>query len=235
MNQKVSIIVGSLIVAVGLLALGLCMRSGLKSIAQSDRTVDVRGLAEREVDANYVTWPIMFKEVGNDLPAVYEKVAKTNKTIVDFLTENGIPENEIYIGAPEVRDLQADRYNDYPVPFNYAITSIVTVSSPKVKEVHGLIIRQGELFAKGIAITNDYSNQIKYEFTDLNSIKPQMIEEATKNAREAALKFANDSESRLGKIKTAYQGQFSILDINETTPYIKRVRVVTSLTYYLED
>ena len=101
--------------------------------------------------------------------------------------------------------------------------------------IHGLINRQGELYAKGIAITTDYSTSITYDFTDLNSIKPEMIAEATRNAREAAEKFADDSDSRLGKIKTARQGQFSIEDRDATTPYIKKVRVVTSLTYYLED
>ena len=101
--------------------------------------------------------------------------------------------------------------------------------------MHALINRQGELFAQGIAISNDYNYQITYNFTELNSIKPEMIAEATQNAREAAKKFADDSDSSLGKIKTARQGQFSIEDRDATTPYIKKVRVVTSLTYYLED
>ncbi len=113
--------------------------------------------------------------------------------------------------------------------------SVVTVSSSQVDKVHELINRQGELMERGIAITNDYSNPITYDYTELNSIKPEMIAEATKNAREAANKFAEDSDSKLGKIKTAYQGQFSIEDRDQYTPYIKEVRVVTTLTYFLED
>lgn len=224
-----------MVLAAGLLALGLCVRSGLNSFTDRQRVVDVKGLAEREVNANLVTWPIMFKEVGNDLPTVYQRVTAVNNQIVDFLVENGLSQDEISIGAPKVQDLQTDRYNTNPLPYNYAVTSVVTVSSSKVKQVHSLINRQGELFSKGIAIISDYSTTITYDFTDLNSIKPEMIAEATQNAREAAKKFADDSDSRLGKIKTARQGQFSIEDRDATTPYIKKVRVVTSLTYFLED
>lgn len=233
--MKQTNIIASVVLAAGLLALGLCVRSGLNSFTGRQRVVDVKGLAEREVNANLVTWPIMFKEVGNDLPTVYQRVTAVNNQIVDFLVANGLSQDEISIGAPKVQDLQTDRYNTNPLPYNYAVTSVVTVSSSKVKQVHSLINRQGELFSKGIAIISDYSTTITYDFTDLNSIKPEMIAEATQNAREAAKKFADDSDSRLGKIKTARQGQFSIEDRDATTPYIKKVRVVTSLTYFLED
>ncbi len=233
--MKQTNIIASVVLAAGLLALGLCVKSGLNSFTDRQRVVDVKGLAEREVNANLVTWPIMFKEVGNDLPTVYQRVTAVNNQIVDFLVANGLSQDEISIGAPKVQDLQTDRYNTNPLPYNYAVTSVVTVSSSKVKQVHSLINRQGELFSKGIAIISDYSTTITYDFTDLNSIKPEMIAEATQNAREAAKKFADDSDSRLGKIKTARQGQFSIEDRDATTPYIKKVRVVTSLTYFLED
>ena len=233
--MKQTNIIASVVLAAGLLALGLCVRSGLNSFTDRQRVVDVKGLAEREVNANLVTWPSMFKEVGNDLLTVYQRVTAVNNQIVDFLVANGLSQDEISIGAPKVQDLQTDRYNTNPLPYNYAVTSVVTVSSSKVKQVHSLINRQGELFSKGIAIISDYSTTITYDFTDLNSIKPEMIAEATQNAREAAKKFADDSDSRLGKIKTARQGQFSIEDRDATTPYIKKVRVVTSLTYFLED
>ncbi len=198
--MKLTPIIGSIVIAAGLLGHGLSVRSGLKSFTSRDRVVDVRGLAEREVNANQVTWPILFKEVGNDLPSVYNKVSATNRVIIDFLTSNGIDSSEISVGAPSVRDLQAERYNNMPLPYNYVVTSVVTVSSNKVMQVHSLINRQGELFSKGIAIGTDYNYQTTYSFTALNSIKPEMIAEATSNAREAAKKFADDSDSRLGKI-----------------------------------
>lgn len=234
--MKTSKLIAAALIAVGLLALGLCIRSGLKSFNDSQRTVEVRGLATREVPANHVTWPIVFKQVGNDLPTVYAAVSSTNEAIVAFLKANGIDDKEISVSAPSMTDLRTDRYNTQPIPYNYSVTSVVTVSSSQVDKVHGLINRQGELLQKGIAIiSSDYSNQITYEYTDLNSIKPEMIAEATQNAREAAKKFADDSDSKIGKIKSARQGQFSIEDRDAYTPYIKQVMVVTSLTYFLED
>lgn len=233
MTNKV--IIASAVLAVGLLALGLCIRGGLKSFNDSQRIVEVRGLSEREVPADQVTWPISFKLTGNELPAVYAQVSSTNNVIVEFLRANGIAEKDISVSAPQVNDLSADRYNSQPIPFNYSVTSVVTVSSSQVDKVRQLINRQGELLKKGIPISTDYSNPITYKFTGLNSIKPEMIAEATKNAREAAEKFANDSESKIGKIKEARQGQFEVNDRDNYTPYIKTVRVVTKLVYYLED
>lgn len=234
--MKSNTIIAAALLAAGLLAIGLCVRSGLKSLTDSQRTVEVRGLATRQVEANQVTWPIVFKQVGDDLPTVYDAVSSTNNAIIKFLKDNGIQDSEISVSAPQMTDLSTDRYNNQPIPFKYSVTSVVTVSSSQVSKVHDLINRQGELMKQGIAITSsDYSNPITYEYTDLNSIKPEMIAEATKNAREAAKKFADDSESDLGKIKSARQGQFTIEDRDNYTPYIKEVRVVTTLTYFLED
>lgn len=233
MNMRSAI--SASLVAVGLIGLGLCIRSGLKSFNDSQRTVEVRGLSTREVQADHVTWPIVFKQVGNELPAVYASVTATNQTIVDFLRANGIGEKDISVSAPQMTDLSTDRYNNQPIPFNYSVTSVVTVSSKEVDKVHGLINRQGELMQKGIPIVSDYSNPVTYSYNALNEIKPEMIAEATKNAREAAGKFADDSDSKIGKIKDARQGQFTIEDRDNYTPFIKEVRVVTTLTYYLED
>lgn len=236
MNLNVSNVLTGALIGAGLLAIGLGVRSGLKAIPDSERTVEVRGLATREVQANQVTWPIVFKQVGNELPEVYAAVSKTNDAIVEYLKTNGIDAKEISVSAPSMTDLSADRYNNQPIPFKYSVTSVVTVSSEQVEKVHDLINRQGELLSRGIPIiSNDYSNQLSYSYTELNSIKPEMIAEATQNAREAAKKFADDSDSEIGKIKSARQGQFSIEDRDNYTPYIKSVRVVTTLTYYLED
>ena len=113
---------------------------------------------------------------------------------------------------------------------------MITVTSNQVKLVRQLINEQSELLKQGIAITGEpYRYGVQYEYTGLNDIKPQMIETATKNARAAAEKFATDSESKLGKIKKASQGQFSISDRDDNTPYIKKVRVVTTIDYALED
>lgn len=224
------------ILAAGLFLLGVQVKNGLGSISANQRVVTVRGLAEKEVTANKVTWPIVSKQVGNDLPSIYASIEATNRSILNFLKSNGISDDEISVNAPQVIDLQADRYNSNTVPFRYNVTNVVVVTSSKVDQVRKLIERQTELLKQGIAIVaGDYQYQTTFEYTDLNNIKPEMIAEATGNAREAAMKFAEDSDSRLGKIKTASQGQFSIEDRDQYTPYIKRVRVVSTIVYFLKD
>lgn len=229
-------VIESIIIATGLLLMGLFIENGLDGFSNKDRVVNVKGLAEMEVMANKVTWPLMYKEIGNDLTTLYNKINATNKTIIIFLKENGLNDDEITINAPEIIDLNADRYNTNNSPYRYNVTEVITVTSNKVDLVRKLIAEQSELLKQGIAITSgDYMYRVQYEYTDLNSIKPGMIEEATKNARAAGEKFASDSDSKIGKIKRASQGQFSITDRDEFTPYIKKVRVVTTIDYYLED
>ena len=229
-------IIESLVIAVGLFLIGLFLKNGLDGFANKDRVVNVKGLAEMEVKANKVTWPLMYKEIGNDLTSLYNKINSTNKTIVSFLKENGLEENEITVNAPEIIDMNAERYSSNQSNYRYNVTQVITVASSKVDLVRRLINEQSELLKQGIAITGgDYRYNIQYDYTALNDIKPQMIEEATKNAREAAQKFAKDSDSELGKIRRAYQGQFSIDNRDANTPYIKRIRVVTTIDYSLED
>lgn len=227
----------ALILSLGFLLLGLFIERGFRSFAERDRSVNVKGLAEMEVPANKVTWPLVYKSLGNNLNQLYDEIKRSNATITQFLKEKGLSEKEISINAPEIIDLQAERYgNDRASVYRYNVTTVITVTSDKVDLVRGLISEQGELLKRGIAITSgDYRYNVSYEYTSLNEIKPSMIEEATKNAREAAEKFAKDSGSELGKIRHAYQGQFSINDYDPNTPYIKKIRVVTTIDYSLED
>lgn len=223
-------------VCAGLIVLGIFIRYGMTHFKDNNRTVTVRGLCEREVYANKVTWPIVSKEVGNYLPSLFLNIENSNNQIVSFLKANGIEDLEISINPPAVVDLQADRYSYNQNPYRYNVTNVVVVTSNKVEKVNELIKKQAELLKQGIAVVaGDYQYQTAYEYTDLNSIKPEMIAEATKNAREAADKFAEDSGSKVGRIQTASQGQFSIENRDQYTPYIKKIRVVSSIIYYLED
>lgn len=234
--MKLTRVLPALIIAVGIAALGLFVKGGIDNFAYRDRVVTVRGLAEREVKANKVTWPIVYKEVGNDLSAIYDKITANTEKIQKFLTENGVPKTEILVQPPQIVDQQADRYNSNTQPFRYIVTSVVVVTSADVDKINGLISRQTELLRQGVAITaGDYQYQTIYEYTALNDIKPSMIAQATANAREAADKFAADSHSSLGKIKSASQGQFDISDRDPYTPYIKKVRVVSTIVFYLQN
>ena len=226
----------AVILAIGLIVLGTMIRGGINDFKDKERIVTVKGLAEMEVPADKVIWPLMFKDIGDDLTQLYANIEKKNKAIVDFLKANGVSDTEISIAPPEIIDMKAERYASQDAKYRYNATSVITVTSKNVDQIRELISEQAELMKQGIAITGgDYRYSVSYEFTGLNSIKPQMIEEATKNARAAAEKFAKDSDSKLGKIRNASQGQFSISDRDANTPYIKSVRVVTTINYYLKN
>lgn len=228
-------IIEAAIIALGITLLGYMIRSGINSFKERDRVVSVKGLAEMEVPADKVVWPLMYKDLGNDLTSLYHNIQTKNNTIVSFLKANGITTDEISVSAPEIIDMEAERYNNQTHPYRYNATSVITVTSDNVDKVRKLMTEQTELLTQGVAISGgDYRFNVLYEFTGLNEIKPQMIEEATKNARKAAEKFALDSGSKLGKIRDASQGQFSITDRDANTPFIKNVRVVTTVNYYLK-
>lgn len=229
-------IIASAIVAIGIIIMGDSLRRGLNSISNRDRKVTVKGLAEKEVEADKVTWPIQTKELGNNLPDLYSKINSTTTAIKQFLQNNGVKESEINVNAPTVIDLNAERYNTNQQPFRYNITSTITVTSNNVKLVQGIIARQGELLKQGIAIVDGgYESPIKYEYVSFKKMKPQMMTEAIENAEKTAQQFAENSKSKLNKIVSADQGQFSIENRDENTPYIKKVRVVTTITYSLND
>ena len=226
----------ALILAIGLMVGGTFVQNGLRKLSTRNRVVTVKGLAEMEVKADKVTWPLVYKVLGNDMSVLYNEIKGSNLKITEFLKSKGIKDEEISINAPEIIDTQAERYNSSVQPYRYNVTTVITVTSKQVDLVRKLINEQSELLKQGIAIiSGEYRYNVTYAYTSLNDIKPKMIEEATKNARMAAEKFAKDSESSLGSIQKAYQGQFSIENRDEYTPYIKQVRVVTTIDYTLED
>ena len=229
-------IISATIIAIGIIVLGLCLKGGIDNFANKDRKVSVKGLSEREVPADKVTWPILSKELGNDLPQLYSEIGVTQSKIKKFLISNGIKEGEININAPVVIDLNADQYSNNQKGYRYNITSIITVTSNNVKLVRSIIARQGELLKEGIAIVDGgYENPIKYEYVSFKDMKPKMMQEAIENAQKTAEQIATNSNSQLNKIVSADQGQFSIDDRDSNTPYIKKVRVVTTVTYSLKD
>ena len=226
----------AIILAAGIIIFGFIIKSATNHFIEKERIVSVKGLAEKDVPADLVIWPLVYKEAGNDPASMYETLTQKNKIIVDFLKKHGITDDEISVSPPSVYDKQGDRYTSDNSPYRYKATSVITVTSKKVESVRQMMQQQAELMKNGIAIVgDDYQYRVSYEFTALNDIKPAMIEEATKNARSAAEKFAKDSDSNLGKIRNANQGTFTITDSDANNPYIKHIRVVTTITYYLEN
>ena len=225
-----------LFVMIGLVILGLMIPRAVEKYRSYDRTVNVKGLCEREVMADKVIWPVVYRVMANDIQSVYDQTDRNNAEIVGFLKSGGIDASEITVSVPEISDKYATEYGSNDRAYRYIAKNVVTVCTSDVEKVMELMSRQSELLKKGIVSGgNDWENQVEFKYEGLNGIKPEMIEEATKNAREAAEKFAKDSGSRLGKIRTANQGTFTIENRDSNTPYIKRVRVVTSVTYYLKN
>ncbi len=220
----------------GLVALGCCLKSGIDNFTNRDRKVTVKGLAEQIVEADKVTWPIQTKEIGNDLPSLYTKINATTTAVKAFLLKYGVKENEISMNAPTVIDLNAERYGENNRNYRYNITSTITVVSNNVKLIRDIMTHQGELLQQDIAIVDGgYEAPIRYEFVAFKDMKPKMMREAIENAELTAQQFAENSHSLLNKIVSADQGQFSIEDRDENTPYIKKVRVVTTVTYSLKN
>lgn len=233
---KHQLLLAGLLVAMGLGQLGGALRSAIIHMKDSERVISAKGLAERDVPADKVTWPLMYKELGNDPAALCQTIEAKNAIIVKFLKDAGLTDEEITVNPPTINDRQADNYGNEILNYRYRVTSIITVASTNVDKVRQLISRQSDLMRQDIALVHEEygSNNIRYDFTGLNDIKPEMVEEATRNARATAQKFAEDSDCELGDILSATQGQFSIEDSDPTTPHVKHVRVVTSIEYMVK-
>lgn len=221
----------------GLIALGYQLAHAAIAYKQLERTVTVKGLAEQEVPADIVIWPIQFIQADNQLEALYTALESSTEQIETFLLKAGIPASDITLAAPAITDKSAQQYGGSARPeFRYSALQTVTVYSTQVDKVRMVMTQLSELGKQGIVFTGDqYQSSTEYLFSSLNEIKPEMIEAATANARAVAEKFAADSHSQIGKIKTASQGQFSIVARDKNNPHIKKVRVVSTVEYYLSD
>lgn len=202
-----------------------------------ERTVTVKGLAEKEYPADIVIWPVKFTEAGNDLTALYQTLENRTAQVKKFLNDHNIKDEQITISPPAITDKLAQVYSSGDKDgFRYTAVQSVTVYSSNVTQVREAINNLIHLAREGIVfVINDYDTQAEYIFTKLNDLKPGMIEEATQNAREIGQKFAKDSDSKLGKIKQASQGQFSITPRDKNNQHIKIIRVVSTVEYYLSD
>lgn len=235
-SKSVAAILGGFIF-LGLSALGLLVGKAAIDYKQLDRSVTVKGLSEKEYQADIVIWPISFTQANNGLAPLYSDIESNSNLIKAFLLKNGIGENEITFATPAITDKSAQQYGDNGnAQFRYTASQTVTVYSKNITAVRDVMSRLSELGKEGIVFTGSrYENRTEYIFTRLNEIKPVMIEEATRKAREVAQKFAADSNSQLGKIKRASQGRFSITARDNNNPHIKKIRVVSTVEYYLSD
>ncbi len=236
-HDKASAFILGVFIFIGLTMLGYLLGNAAIEYKQYDRSVKVKGLSEREYDADIVIWPIQFTVAGNDLENVYNKIEASTLKIKVFLGKSGVSLDEITFSSPAITDKSAQQYGNSNRPeFRYTALQTVTVYSKNIKAVRSVMGSLSELGKQGIVFTGgNYQSLTEYIFTRLNEVKPEMIEEATRKAREVAERFASDSKSKLGKIKKASQGQFSISARDKNNPHIKKVRVVSTVEYYLSD
>ena len=212
------------------LVLGLFMVCTVRTLKSYDDTVKVRGLCEREVPADRVVLRVSYSAQDNDLAALRNTVEQNDKTIIALLKQAGFTDEEIKYNSANFND-RYDSYYSSNIRFRYSASQTISVFTAKMAEVSKIQNTIDADLLKQDIISNTYAN---FEYNGLNDIKPSMIAESLENARTAADEFAKNSHSRIGKMRTASQGYFEVEDLDENTPQVKKVRVVTTVEYYLK-
>lgn len=235
-NIKINMIALGIFMFLGLIGLGKILGDTAIKVKEYERTVRVKGLSEKEYPADIVIWPLQFTGAANVLEDLYSEIDKNTALIKAFLIENKLSEKDFTVSAPAITDKSAQQYGASKPVYRYTYRQTVNVYSRAIEKVRAIMFSISTLGKKGIVFSNEsYYAEPQYLFTRLNEVKPEMVEEATKRARNVAEKFAADSQSRLGKIKRASQGQFSISSRDKNNPHIKKIRIVSTIEYYLAD
>ena len=219
---------GSIVLAA--LVLGIFMVCTVKTLKSYDDTVKVRGLCEKEVPADRVVLRINYSEQGDDLSGLRTTMDRNDQTVIALLKNAGFTDEEIKYTSAHFND-RYDSYYSSNIRFRYAANQTINVFTSKMDVVGELQKKIDAELLKHNIISNTYAS---YEYNGLNEIKPSMIAESLENARAAADEFAKNSHSKIGKMRTASQGYFEVEDLDENTPQVKKVRVVTTVEYYLK-
>tara|TARA_R110000822_G_scaffold126082_1_gene261105 strand:- start:17910 stop:18611 length:702 start_codon:yes stop_codon:yes gene_type:complete len=232
--RSISHIIIAVVLAAAAVVASTQIADGLRQFRLSDRNVTVKGLAEREVAANLVIWPVNFVEADNSLDKLYDRLESHTVAVRTYLKRLEVSDAEVSVGLPRVQDMQAEAYGgNIDRPFRYRGELTLTVRSAQVAAMKGAIQNAGELVRNGV-VFGAYNEPPQFIFTELNTLKPGLLAEATANARLAAEQFAADSGSEVGVIRDANQGVISISDRDAATPDIKVVRVVSTIQYQLQ-
>lgn len=233
-NTWAAVVLGVLL-ALGMLLGGMQLKRAVVAWKEADRYVNVKGLAERDVKADLVLWPISFSVSAPTLDELHDALHRSETKIRAFLVRHGSTEDEMSIVPPTVSDRWEHLFGDNRPDDRYSAEGVVLLRTGRVDEVKETMPKIDELVKEDVLLGRSWEHRPQFIFTRLNDIKPEMIAEATQEARKAAQQFAEDSGSRVGKIRTAQQGYFTIDDLDSYTPDIKRVRVVTTIEYTLLD
>jgi len=232
-NRSTSLVAAALLVALGILGAGWFASRGLVAIKTQDRYVTVKGSAERIVQADLLVWPLPHTVGGNDLGDVQRQLKANTDAIRAFFVDAGFEAGEIVVSPPRLEDRWAYAYGDNRPPERFRYSNTVSLRTTRVDKALEALRNSGQLVAQGVMI--DQGSQPDFDYTKLNDIKPALIAEATAAARESAVQFAKDSGATLGGIRSANQGVVTINDRDQSSPQVKKVRVVTTVEYFLRD
>ena len=233
MSSPTRTVIAAAVIALGLASAGWFAAQGMARLKTQDRYVTVKGSAEKIVEADLVVWPLPHTVGGNDLADVQRQLDANTATIRQFFEKAGFAAGEIVVSPPRLEDRWAYAYGDQRPPERYRYSTTVSLRTTKVAKALEMLRQSGELVARGVMIGE--GSQPEFDYTRLNDIKPALIAEATANARESALQFAKDSDSRIGGIRSANQGVVTISNRDQSSPQVKKVRVVTTVEYFLRD
>jgi hypothetical protein len=246
--HRTAILAASAILALGLSLGGYAIGDGLVRMKRADREVTVRGVAQRDVTANRASWKVDYSEHAHDLPTALAASDRDSGKIADYLRAQGFSDPSTKPGSADV-SVEDEEIKDKPTgKKNFTVKRTINFATTNVAGLQQVEAHRDQLAEQGLVLDNVDAS---YEYTQLDQIKPAMIANATTDARRAAEKFANDSGSAVGGIKSATQGYFSVSardgasggNDNEgsdggsssrtaSSPN-QRVRVVTTIDYYL--
>ena len=240
MQQRVSAgrLLAAAILALGLIGGGWFAAQGMAKLRTADRYVTVKGSAERDVDADLLVWPLAHSVGGNDLAEVQRQLDANTASIRQFFTGAGFPETDIVVSPPRLEDRWVWAYGENRPPERFRYSTTVTLRTTDVAKAQDVLRRSGELVARGILLGGEGGEGgsgmgPEFSYTKLNAIKPELIAEATAEARKSAEQFAKDSGARIGGIRSANQGVITISDRDRGSPQVKTVRVVSTVEYFL--
>lgn len=236
----------------GLAINGFILGRGLERFRKEDRSISVKGFSEREVRSDLAVWTIRTRIADNDLASGSKAIDEARNKVVAFLLENGISKDEIIQKDLIVNDKKAQEWDNSNVSnsFRFILDNVIQVRSSKVENIERVSRMTDELLKRGVLVSNrnEFQGAVRYYYTKLNEIKPEMLTDATKNAKKAAEQFAAESKAVIGKLKKANQGLFTVMDRDESLSgnaegggyssgvgdLVKKVRVVVSVEYSIE-
>ncbi|MAE52210.1 MAG: SIMPL domain-containing protein [Micavibrio sp.] len=235
--------IGLVLLSLSIFFAGFMIAGGMKEFRSADRSVNMKGLAQKDVEADLAIWTIKHSATGNDLSTVQATIKDNGGKIRSFLRLNGLGEKDIASRRLEVTDLLAQTYRQNgATQSRYIVSEVIAIRSENVNAVDAAYQKSGDLLEQNVSlITEQNQSPVEYIFTGLNNIKPDMIAQATKSAREAAEQFAADSGARIGGIRSAYQGMFQILPRDSNNSYQERqsryktVRVVSTINFAITE